>query len=382
MRIVNTALGILGSRFLQRPFYSRVHVTYRCNYRCRMCGIEGIRTRFDELEATAYPEIADRLRAVGARHVVITGGEPFLRRDLADIVGHFARRRFSVRIQTNGGPQVTREFLMAVARAGATDLSVSVDTLDETAQDWITGARGSLPHALRTLERARDLMPSGMSLANIVASPHNFARLPEVVQYFADRGIYSYITPAAVAVSHPEAHLFRGSDGSFEFGALDPVLRDAVIDELIALRRGGMGLTNSTRHLRDFRQYIATGRVEWDCHPGMFALDVRPDGSVSACKEHPPIASILSPDFVRLFRSDKFRRMAKEQARGCAGCFYGEYREPLYAIRDASVLQEWTRDWMRTFRRGMRWGGADGVRGVNGGRDPGDAICSPRGPVR
>jgi MoaA/NifB/PqqE/SkfB family radical SAM enzyme len=382
MRILNTALGILGSRFLRRPFYGRVHVTYRCNYRCRMCGIEGIRTRFDELETEAFLEVAARLRAVGARHVVITGGEPFLRRDLADIVGHFARRRFSVRIQTNGGPQVTRESLMAVARAGVTDLSVSVDTLDETTQDWITGARGSLSHALRTLDWARDIMPSGMSLANIVASPHNFARLPELVRYFADRSMYSYITPAAVAVSHPEAHLFRGSDGSFEFGAIDAKLRDAVIDELIALRRGGMGLTNSTRHLRDFRQYIASGRVEWDCHSGMFALDVRPDGSVSACKEHPPIASILSPDFVRVFRSDEFRSRANEQARSCAGCFYGEYREPLYAIRDASVLQEWTRDWMRTFRRGMRWGGANGARNVIDARDQSDAVCSPRGPAR
>jgi hypothetical protein len=38
------------------------------------------------------------------------------------------------------------------------------------------------------------------------------------------------------------------------------------------------------------------------------------------------------------------------------GCFYGEYRELHYAVGDLSVLREWTRDWFRTFRRGMRFG--------------------------
>jgi cyclic pyranopterin phosphate synthase len=143
MKVTNTAWGILGSRLFRRTFYARVHVTYRCNYSCRMCGIESIRPRFRELETEAYETVAEQLRALGARHVVLTGGEPFLRSDLPAIVGAFARRRFSVRIQTNGGPHVTRERVAEVARAGASDLSVSVDTLDGDLQDWIAGASGS-----------------------------------------------------------------------------------------------------------------------------------------------------------------------------------------------------------------------------------------------
>jgi len=365
MKIANTALGILASRFLRRPFYARVHVTYRCNYRCRMCGIEGIRKEFPELPAASFPHVAARLRAVGARHVVITGGEPFLRPDLADIVEAFARLRFSVRIQTNGGPQVTRDRVAAVARAGAGDLSVSVDTLDGKTQDWITGGRGSLAHALRALEWAVELMPDGMSLANIVASPHNFAQLPGLVRSLGNRGFYTYITPAVVVTDGPGEHLFRGKDASFLFAGLDSTLRDAVIDELIALRREGSGLTNSTRHLQDVRQFIMTGRSGWRCHSGVFALDVRPDGSVSACKEKPPIANALSPEFVAVYRSREFRRQADLQSDACSGCLYGEYREPFYAIRDISVLREWTVDWLRTFRRGMNWRHSPGTPSEN-----------------
>jgi MoaA/NifB/PqqE/SkfB family radical SAM enzyme len=318
-----------------------------------MCGIEGIRQNFDELKTESFPRVAAQLRAVGARHVVITGGEPFLRHDLADIVEAFARLRFSVRIQTNGGPQVTRDRIAAVARAGASDLSVSVDTLDGSTQDWITGGQGALAHALRTLDWAIDAMPDGMSLANIVASPHNFAQLPGLVRYFGGRGIYTYVTPAVVTAGNSGGHLFRGRDASFGCDGIEAACRDAVIDELIAQRRAGLGLTNSTRHLQDFRQFIATGRSEWTCHSGVFTLDVRPDGSVSACKEKPSIAHVLSPEFVAVYRSDAFRELAAAQGSACSGCFYGEYREPFYAIGDASVLMEWVWDWLRTFRRGM-----------------------------
>jgi MoaA/NifB/PqqE/SkfB family radical SAM enzyme len=358
MKVTNTAMGILGARFLRRPFYARVHVTYRCNYRCRMCGIEDIRKDFDELDGDAFDRAAGRLRELGARHVVLTGGEPFLRKDLAGIVGSFARRGFSIRIQTNGGPQVTRERIAEVARAGAADLSVSVDTLDGALQDQISGGRETVSHALRTLELALELMPRGMSLANIVASPHNFAELPALVRHFGASGVYTYITPAVVVAEAPRdggAYLFRSQDASFAFAGLAPETRDAVIDDLVALRRQGWGLTNSTRHLRDFQRFLATGDSLWPCASGTFALDVRPDGRVSACKEKPPLGHILDPAFGAFYRSEEFRRLAAAQAGACSGCFYGEYREPAYAIRDTAVLREWIAEWLRTFRKGMGW---------------------------
>lgn len=358
MKITNTAWGIVGSRLLGRPFYSRVHVTYRCNYRCQMCAVCSSRDQYAELPAATLAIVAERLRALGARHVVLTGGEPFLREDLPEIVRAFAGRGFSIRIQTNGGPQLTREALAAVAEAGACDLSVSVDTLNPALQDRICGGRDVLSHALRALDLSLELLPRGMSLANIVASPLNFLELPRLVRYFGERGIYTLITPAVAP--DPDAasaadYLFRSADTAYHFDGVALEDRDRVIDELIALRRSGAGLASSTRYLEDFRTFLATGCSTFACSAGVTALDVRPDGSVSACKEKPPLGNILDPSFASFYRSAEFRRQAEAQARSCSGCFYGEYREPHYAIRDLSVLREWTVDWLRTFRKGMDW---------------------------
>jgi MoaA/NifB/PqqE/SkfB family radical SAM enzyme len=358
MKIVNTALGLLGSRFFGRPFYVRFHTTYRCNYRCGMCGLAARQESFPELGLESIAAIARRLHSLGARHVVITGGEPFLRRDLPGIVQAFSKERFSVRIQTNGGPQVTREALTAVVAAGANDLSVSVDTLDADLQDRICDSRGVLDNAMRTLAMGAELLPRGMTLANIVASRHNFSQLPDLVTYFHERGIYSYITPVMVSGNgSPDdgSYAFRGSDEGFAFVGLEPTERDAVIDSLVRLRRDGAGLTNSTRHLEDFRTFLATEHCRWLCEAGRLSLDVLPDGRCSVCKEKPPMANVLDPDFISTYRSAAFRETAASVAQACDGCFYGEYREPYYAVRDLGVLAEWVRDWLRVFRRGMAW---------------------------
>ncbi len=358
MKTIATGLGLLGARFLRRPFYVRFHVTHRCNYRCGMCAVPGRRDRPRELPLPAVRTVARRLRQLGARHVVLTGGEPFLRRDLPEIVAAFDQLGFSVRIQTNGGPQVTRQALAAVAAAGASDLSVSVDTLDADLQDRICGRRGVLEHALHTLALSAELMPRGMSLANIVASRHNFRQLPELVTFFSDRGIYTYITPVMVEPPTAEASpdfRFRSQDESFAFAGVAAEERDAVVDRLIRLRRAGAGLTNSTRHLQDFRRFLSDRECRWPCEAGRLSLDVLPDGRCSVCKEKPPLASVLDEDFLATFHSASFRERCREITGSCPGCFYGEYREPYYAVRRIGVFGEWLRDWLHLFHRGMAW---------------------------
>jgi MoaA/NifB/PqqE/SkfB family radical SAM enzyme len=358
MKLINTALGILGAKFLGRPFYIRFQVTLKCNYDCGMCGIDRLEGLSTELSPQQINEVAHRLARLGARHIVITGGEPFLRQDLPDVIAAFASNGFSVRVQTNGGPQVTSELLAECAGAGLRDLSVSVDTLDEGVQDSICGTRDVVENALRSLRLAKELLPEGITQANVVASRYNFQELPALVSFFWELGVYTYITPVMIAqaADGPNGdYRFRGSDGAFSLQGLDPHVRDGVANELISLRRRRIGLTNSTRFLQDWRRYMANENVEWQCQAGQLSLDIRPDGGICFCKEQEPIGNILDESFLSFYRSSEFRRQAAEAANACEGCFYGEYREPYYAVRDMAVFGEWLRDWFVTFRHGMRF---------------------------
>jgi MoaA/NifB/PqqE/SkfB family radical SAM enzyme len=356
VEIRNTALGILSSRLRGRPFYVRFQVTRRCNYRCRMCGQD--HDRGDELAGKDMEAVASRLAALGARHLVLTGGEPFLRSDLPEIIAVFRARGFSIRVQTNGGPQVTEEVLARCVEAGLRDVSVSIDTLDRGLQDDICRARGVRDNALRTLSMARRLLPDSLSLANVVASSYNFDELPTLVRRFHSMGVYTYITPVMIAAEESgedDDYRFRAQVAEFAVRRGRDVRSLHVVDELIALRRTGHGLTNSTRHLRDYRKYLETGVCTWRCEAGVLGLDVFPDGGVGICKEKPAFGNILDSGFVEAYAGGSFGEQNRSTATACSGCFYGEYREPQYAIRSSRVVAEWAVDYARTFRHGMRF---------------------------
>lgn len=112
--------------------YLRISVTDRCNFRCVYCmpetGMDWI-PRDDLLSASEIHSVVAQLAPLGLRRIRLTGGEPTLRRDLADIVSRIRSVGAveDIALSTNGvrlealGPELRR--------AGVTRVNISVDSL-------------------------------------------------------------------------------------------------------------------------------------------------------------------------------------------------------------------------------------------------------------
>ncbi|HVB99313.1 MAG TPA: GTP 3',8-cyclase MoaA [Candidatus Dormibacteraeota bacterium] len=111
----------------------RVSVTDRCNLRCRYCMPEKDYHWLPHGDLLRYEEIA-RLAAIfagaGVGKVRLTGGEPLLRRDIAELVRLLAAigRIGDLALTTNG--ILLAESAAALRRAGLSRITVSLDTLD------------------------------------------------------------------------------------------------------------------------------------------------------------------------------------------------------------------------------------------------------------
>ena len=111
----------------------RVSLTDRCNLRCAYCmppeGLDWLPTP----EVLTADEIVRLLtigvEMLGIREVRFTGGEPLLRRDLADIITRTAalRPRPDISLTTNGIGLDKRA--VALKAAGLDRINVSLDTL-------------------------------------------------------------------------------------------------------------------------------------------------------------------------------------------------------------------------------------------------------------
>jgi MoaA/NifB/PqqE/SkfB family radical SAM enzyme len=137
---------------IPQPHNAIVAVTLNCNARCQMCDIWK-----NDMHGEAAPEVFARL-PTSLRDINISGGEPFLRRDLPDILAAIKSTNPRVRlvISTNGfQPARTRELLPAILAADPkVAVRVSIDGLDGT-HDEVRGIPGGFKKCVATLEACR-----------------------------------------------------------------------------------------------------------------------------------------------------------------------------------------------------------------------------------
>ena len=87
------------------PLQGNLDLTYRCNNNCRHCWLriaENSPERENELTFEEIEYIVDDARKMGCRKWSISGGEPMLRPDFAEILDYIARKSVPYSLNTNG----------------------------------------------------------------------------------------------------------------------------------------------------------------------------------------------------------------------------------------------------------------------------------------
>lgn len=123
--------NMLKDRHGRELNYLRLAVTDKCNLRCRYCmPEEGIRF-LDEKEVLSAEEIirlSKVLTGAGINKIRITGGEPFVRKDLIDILNTIAPWFYTVNITTNA--TLLKRALDELTVPNIGSLNISLDSLN------------------------------------------------------------------------------------------------------------------------------------------------------------------------------------------------------------------------------------------------------------
>jgi MoaA/NifB/PqqE/SkfB family radical SAM enzyme/glycosyltransferase involved in cell wall biosynthesis len=143
------ALDAAGLQLQQpsKPLTLLLLINRGCNLRCSFCDLWDDPQRMT-LEQTL--PLLDDAAAIGTRTVVLTGGEPFLHKQLFEIVAAARDRGMGVNITTNG-TLVERRWA-ALAESGVDSLSLSIDGLPDT-HDRLRGKPGAFAETWAALER-------------------------------------------------------------------------------------------------------------------------------------------------------------------------------------------------------------------------------------
>ncbi len=287
-----------------------LHVTQRCNLACRGCySLDEHRNSLADAPFTDVCRAIDQLADAGLQRLVISGGEPFLRDDLPDIVRHAKQSCGIPRVDVlSNGTRITPEALKEMAPY-VDGVSVSFDGC----------SADSVPY-IRREQRFDELVAAVLMVqdagiaAHIIPTAHarNIHELPQYVALARDLGAAMNFSLLTCEPGDPGlGGLLPDDDALRELGRSMLTMGDGApvlaVDSPI-----GMNLT-----------------VKRDCGAGTRTISVDADGTVYPCHMmHRPqlamgnafsgsLSDALSGEVGKTMRS-----LTVEDCEGCNECRY------------------------------------------------------------
>lgn len=167
---------------LSAPISVDWNVTDRCNLKCMHC-YNGDLVKSSEMSTAEALKFMDNLAESKVLEMTITGGEPFLRKDICDIIKRASDNLIKVQIASNG-TVITREVLEKIKNDVAR-IQLSIDGI-ESAHDSFRGVQGAFDNVVKAAKLVTE-MKIPLVIATVV-SKRNINNLQDITDLCKDVG--------------------------------------------------------------------------------------------------------------------------------------------------------------------------------------------------
>lgn len=301
------------------------HITGRCNLRCKHC----YRTEGD-VEPLSYEDIVrvieqykELRRTYNARngirrrgHINITGGEPFIRRDIKEILRFLGenRQEFSYGVLSNGS-FLDEELIGLLKETEVSFVQLSIDG-DRQTHDYLR-VPGDYDRVLATAER---LERAGIrTYISFTANRDNYKQLPAVADQCRKRKITKLWSDRLVPIGNGE-----------EIREL-AIGKDILEDYIRVLKKAGGNLLTRVLHpktqvtMNRALQFLGSRGELYSCSAGNSLITVDEFGNIMPCRRMPILCGNVFDNTMRqvYYRNETFRKLRQRQIpKACAGCKY------------------------------------------------------------
>ncbi|MCX6748012.1 MAG: radical SAM protein, partial [Candidatus Pacearchaeota archaeon] len=176
-----------------------IALTYKCNSRCKMCGIwkkykKNPELAKNELTFSEFKEFIDKNRFI--KDITLSGGEPFLVPELEKMYLYIDSKGYHTGTATNAILKdkiikTEESLLKKLSGKNFHGLTISIDGLEKE-HDRIRGIKGLFNNALELvkwgLEKQKEYKFFNINVSHTITS-HNYDKLGEFIDFFSKAGL-------------------------------------------------------------------------------------------------------------------------------------------------------------------------------------------------
>ena len=153
---------------------------YSCNNNCLFCRVSD--KKGGNLSTNQVFEKMEKIREKGSDSLIITGGEPTIRKDIADIVAYAKKLDFKIiHIESNGRMFYYKNFVKMLIENGANSFSTALHSLHEEVHNELTNQK-SFEQVMSGIENLKEFNVGRAN--NITITKLNYKELPDLTNFF------------------------------------------------------------------------------------------------------------------------------------------------------------------------------------------------------
>lgn len=298
--------------------------TWRCNLSCRHCGSDcKSSSAIKDMPAEDFLKVVDSILPHVDPHklnIVITGGEPLMRKDLEWVGRQLYDREMPWGIVTNG-LLLTAERLESLRRAGLHNITISLDGTEES-HNWMRNHPLSFKRAYEAIRRVAAAADLNFDVVTCV-NRRSLDELNEIKELLIAAGVKRWrlftIFPAGRAAQYPDFELTKEEVKTL----MEFIIATRKEDRIYASFCCEGFMAGYEGYVRDYF---------FNCNAGVTVASVLLDGSIGAC---PSIradytqGNIYNDDFWDVWqnRYKEYRDRSWMKRGACAECSYWRYCE-------------------------------------------------------
>ncbi|MBR2101777.1 MAG: radical SAM protein [Prevotella sp.] len=316
-------MTIVGNASAERAYSERVggltsvmlELTYRCSERCMHCYNPGAarnnnetskRGMRKELTLDDYKKLLDELVGMGITKVCLTGGDPFSKNIVWDIMDYLYRKEIAVDIFTNGISVVGDVGRLAAYYPRTIGISLYSDVPE--VHDSITRVRGSHDKIVAFIAECSDYaLPMLLKCCIMKPNVSTYHTVKTVARRYGALPQFDLNVTDSVEGDRSPSKFLR-----LEHEQLEIVLRDKDLSYYIS----GDGVKEMVRH---------EGGIM--CDAGLNTLCITPEGNVQPCCAFPlKLGNVRETSVSDLLNGNKELKWWRRRTLGdCADCYKHPY---------------------------------------------------------
>lgn len=154
--------GMEGYDFDERPFLVFWEITRSCALACSHCRAEAQSHRHpEELDYVQAAQLIKQLAALKPPMLILTGGDPLMRRDALDLVKEASDAGLHVGLSPSATQRLMQMDFAKLKAAGVQRMSLSLDGASRETHDSFRGVEGTYDRTIDAVHRAHEV---GLSL--------------------------------------------------------------------------------------------------------------------------------------------------------------------------------------------------------------------------